>query len=194
MSTTNSNDIYLNEDAANNGIHEHESDSKGFFSVGSLSIEDLEDYEEGYVHTMRNDGISFHPIVEAVGLQNSLTRFPIADKDGYHNCRQYYKDPSYNCNGGIMEESLELEALDNVTGGVASDVSLGQVTMRMEEMVDDIQSAFSVASQHGSLGNAVHSHTTAVSRESDAAVSMSDTQNRAARYVSTTRLKICGSQ
>jgi len=38
-------------------------------------------------------GISFNPMVEAKGLNGSISQFPIAAYDGFHNCRQFYSDP-----------------------------------------------------------------------------------------------------
>ena len=38
-------------------------------------------------------GISFNPMVEARGINGSLSQIPIAAHDGYHNCRQYYNEP-----------------------------------------------------------------------------------------------------
>ena len=37
--------------------------------------------------------ISFNPTVEAKGLNGSISHFPIAAYDGFHNCRQYFSDP-----------------------------------------------------------------------------------------------------
>ena len=54
-------------------------------------------------------GISFNPTVEVKSVNGSVSHFPIAGHDGYHNCRQYFNEPHPVIGGGegdLSEASL----------------------------------------------------------------------------------------
>ena len=52
-------------------------------------------------------GTSFNPTVEAKSVNGSFSHFPIAAHDGYHNYRQYFKEPG-GWDGDSSEVSLSL--------------------------------------------------------------------------------------
>jgi len=64
-------------------------DAESFFrrgEVGGFSSNDMDD-----VTLVRQ--ISFNPMVQAHGVNGSLSLCPLAAIDGFHNARQYYDDP-----------------------------------------------------------------------------------------------------
>ena len=65
-------------------------------------------------------GISFNPMVEAKGLNGSISHFPIAAYDGFHNCRQFYNDPYPSTIGEGSDPSLSMNgALEAEEGSMS---------------------------------------------------------------------------
>ena len=90
------------------------------YLAGSGSDRDVGNVCMDSVPLDNGKGISFNPMVEAKGLNGSISHFPIAAYDGFHNCRQFYNDPYPSTIGEGSDPSLSMSgALEAEEGSMS---------------------------------------------------------------------------
>jgi len=100
-----------------------DNDDRWFFDASQTNLAGSGSDRDGGIENVCMDrGISFNPVVEAKGFNGSITHFPIAAYDGFHNCRQFYSDPypSTIAEGNMSDQSLSMnEAVETEEGSMS---------------------------------------------------------------------------